>query len=294
MLSVNIVFDVPELGDPVTWTREQPCLAASHQRHAPAALERAGDQRLDVWSAFDHHPALGRTRQLHHLEQVVAQRAKDGERPGVLERSVIRVQVLTDALQILAQRLAILVAERVVGFDLAIGLVDERVDLRAPRRFGGEALRVQVEIQAHHGVRRMLRDQATGGVDGAHAPLLTPQAAASSAALTSASARAFSARGTERICQRSNPRRAEIACSYSGLIDGCLTLYAPVSWRATSSESLPISISRAPSAAARSSPRSSARYSATLLVATPIGSATSSSTSPLVSDTTMPIPAGPG
>src|SRR5947209_1677536 len=55
-----------------------------------------------------------------------------------------------------------------------------------------------------------------------------------------------------------------------------------------------ISTSRAPSAAARSTPRNSARYSATLLVAVPIGSASSSTTPPSGPDMTTPIAAGPG
>ena len=49
---------------------------------------------------------------------------------------------------------------------------------------------------------------------------------------------------------------------------------------------------RAPPPARR--PRSTALYSATLLVATPIRSATSSTTSPPGSETTTPIAAGPG
>src|SRR3954471_5704384 len=61
-----------------------------------------------------------------------------------------------------------------------------------------------------------------------------------------------------------------------------------------SSESLTTSTSLAPSARARARPSSSPRYSATLFVATPIGSAASSSTSPAGVETTAPAAAGPG
>jgi hypothetical protein len=46
----------------------------------------------------------------------------------------------------------------------------------------------------------------------------------SSARLTSASAAAFSARGTERIDQRAKPASACLACSWSGLRSAFLTL----------------------------------------------------------------------
>jgi len=50
------------------------------------------------------------------------------------------------------------------------------------------------------------------------------QSPASSASLTSWSARALSARGTLRIRHRSNSRRAAIASACNGFIAGCLTL----------------------------------------------------------------------
>ena len=59
-----------------------------------------------------------------------------------------------------------------------------------------------------------------------------------------------------------------------------LDLVGPLTWRATNSESLTTSTSVAPSSRARSRPSSSARYSATLFVASPMGSASSSTTSP--------------
>src|SRR3954447_19181281 len=61
-----------------------------------------------------------------------------------------------------------------------------------------------------------------------------------------------------------------------------------------SSESLITSTSVPPSARARASPRRTPRYSATLLVAAPITSAASSSTSPSGVETTAPTAAGPG
>src|ERR671916_52022 len=68
----------------------------------------------------------------------------------------------------------------------------------------------------------------------------------------------------------------------------------PLTWRATSSESLTTSTSVAPRARARSSPSSRPRYSATLFVAVPSVSAASSSTSPAGVDSTAAAAAGPG
>src|SRR5215217_1406030 len=77
-------------------------------------------------------------------------------------------------------------------------------------------------------------------------------------------------------------------------MSGCLTLYSPVTCLAISSESLTTSTSVAPSAFARSSPSSRPRYSATLLVAVPIRTPASSSTSPAGEGITAAAAAGPG
>src|SRR4051812_9031611 len=77
-------------------------------------------------------------------------------------------------------------------------------------------------------------------------------------------------------------------------MSACLTLYWPLICLAMSSESLTTSTSVAPSARAARNPRSTARYSATLLVATPMVSLASPTTSPSGVVSTAAAAAGPG
>ncbi len=99
-----------------------------------------------------------------------------------------------------------------------------------------------------------------------------PAATRSSASLASASAVAFSLRGTCRALQRRNRRRPAIASSWSTASFASLTRQRPWICSTTSFESSSRSSSSAPSSAARSSARTTAVHSATLLVCRPSAS----------------------
>ncbi len=80
-----------------------------------------------------------------------------------------REQVVAHAVEVLAQRGLVIVAQVAHPVDLARGAVDQRADLRGAGGRRGEALGVEIEIEADYAVALALLDQTPGRLlDGAH------------------------------------------------------------------------------------------------------------------------------
>ena len=140
---------------------EHTAVAAADQRDHPAAHLERRHQRLDARRGADGHARIRGPEQLHDLEQVVPTRAEHGQPPGPLEWRLRRGQERVDPLDVGPERDPVVVAEPVLGLDLAAGLVDQRADLGRARRRGREPLGVEVHIQADQRVVRLVIDQAS-------------------------------------------------------------------------------------------------------------------------------------
>jgi hypothetical protein len=136
-----VAVDPLGLLEPVAEALEQARVVAVEQEDRPAV--RGPDlrrERLDRRPGGDEHAVVQRARQADDVEQLGGAADEDRERVSALGPAVVEVavQLLAGARDVLAQRHVPLVAELLLALDGARGLVEQRVDRRAPVGGRGE------------------------------------------------------------------------------------------------------------------------------------------------------------
>ena len=148
--AVKLIVDARELAQTARAAAKQPRRPAAHDRDAPVARRDLRRERLKPWHQVDHRERLHRASEPHRLEDAGLRRGEDRQAPRATPDRPIGGEPCLDAVSV------------PIGA-FPPGLVEQRSELRLPGVGGGEASRIQVEVDAEDG--RPVRVQAREPLD---------------------------------------------------------------------------------------------------------------------------------